>query len=492
VSDFAGFVGDAYSAPSVTQDTQETINWYVEIDPAKKPGERGQMALYPTPGLTTPVAQLVNAPVRGLKTLAGGQQMLAVAGGKLYSFDTGFNKALIGNLTTSSGPVTISDNGISAMIVDGSNRYYYTYNMSPANYTGFTPAPGGFGVVPQTDGPFRGGTIVDIVDNYFVYPQPGTPLWGASNALSVYSPQLSQGQKFGSSDNIVSLIVCSREVFLIGENTTEPWIDVGSFPFPFQIIPGTNTQHGCAAPLSVARFGEAFAMVSQDTRGQGIIVRMIGYQIKRISTHAVENSLLGQVISDAVAYTYQIEGHEFYVCTFPTADITWVFDLATEMWHKWLSVDINNKFHRHRSNCATVFQGRVIVGDYQNGALYALSNSTYTDNGLPIRRVRRAPHLVEDYHRVNYEQLQLYFQPGTGLTAGQGTNPQVMLKWSDDGGITFGNEHWLSIGLQGQYKARAIKRNMGQARDRIYEATVTDPFKAVIVAADLRASAGAW
>lgn len=478
---FAGFIGDAYTAPSVTQDTQDTINWFLEIDPTKQPGERGQMAFYPTPGLVLK-AQLNVAPVRGAYTLPGGQTLLVVCGSTLWSISTSFAATNVGTLISSAGPVSIASNGVSAMIVDGTNRYYYNYLASPAT----------FGALPTSDGPFVGGTVVDIVDNYFVYPEPNSNLWGASNALSVFSPQLSQGQKFGSSDNIVSLIVCGREVFLVGEQTTEPWIDVGAFPFPFQIIPGTNTQHGCAAPLSVARLGEAFAMVSQDSRGQGIIVRMVGYNIKRISTHAVENDLLGNVISDAIAYTYQIEGHEFYVVTFPTADKTWVFDLATEMWHKWRSVDTNNKYHRHRGNCMAVFQGLNIVGDYQNGALYALSNTVYTDNGLPIRRLRRAQHLVEDYKNVTYHELQVMFQPGVGTVTGQGAIPQAMLRWSDDGGNTFGDEHWQPIGQTGQYKNRSRWQNIGNARDLVFELVVTDPVKAVIVSANLRATPGAW
>jgi hypothetical protein len=500
VPDFAGFIGDAYTAPSATQDTQDTVNWFPEIDPTKKPGDLGRIALYPTPGLTAPYLALPTFPVRGMKVLAGGQTLLAVAGNVLYSIDTGYHSSAIGNLETSYGPVSIADNGISAMIVDGPARYYYNYNSSPpgygALYPGFTTPASGFGVMPSTDGPFNGGTIVDVVDNYFVYPQPSSNLWGCSGILTPFSPELSLGQKFGYSDNIVSLIVCGREVFLIGEQTTEPWIDVGSFPFPFQIIPGTNTQHGCAAPLSVARFGEAFAFVAQDSRGQGVIVQMIGYNIKRISTHSVENDLVGQVIKDAIAYTYQLEGHEFYVVTFPTADKTWVYDLATGMWHKWRSIDSYGVLHRHRSNCMAVFNGLNLVGDYQNGNIYALSNTTYTDNGATIKRVRRAPHLVKDYQRVNYEELQVMFQPGIGLVnagySGAGTVPKAMLKWSDDGGITFGNEHWQSIGVTGAYKNRARWTQMGSARDRIYELTVTDPVKAVPVSANIRASAGAW
>jgi hypothetical protein len=70
VPDF-GFVGAAYEAPSIYQDAQECINFYPEIDPTKAQGERGIIALYPTPGLET-VAILPNQQeVRGNQNLVG-------------------------------------------------------------------------------------------------------------------------------------------------------------------------------------------------------------------------------------------------------------------------------------------------------------------------------------------------------------------------------------------------------------------------------------
>ena len=176
---------------------------------------------------------------------------------------------------------------------------------------------------------------------------------------------------------------------------------------------------------SAVFFAESFMFVAKDTRGQISIGAVQGYQFQRISTHAVEQSLVNQVVSDAIAYTYRIEGHEFYVVTFPTADITWAYDLASQMWHKWLSVDTQNVFHRHRSNCHAFFNGMNLVGDYQNGKIYSLDNAVYTDNGTTIRRLRRAPHLVTDLQRQYFHEMQIQFQPGVGLQTGQGQDPQL-------------------------------------------------------------------
>ena len=355
-----------------------------------------------------------------------------------------------------------------------------------------------FSVIPSSDGAFSGATVVDIVDNYFVYNYPNTQQWAASNILSPITYGLSYASKFTGPDNLVSLICDHGQVYLLGENTSEVWADVGTFPFPFQRIPGSSSQQGIAAPFSIARLGNSFAYLSKNNRGQAEIVIMNGYFPTRISTHAVENTLVDQNISDAVAYTYQLEGHEVYVISFPTLDLTWAYDVTTGLWHKWLWVDSNNVYHRHRTQCSALFQGVVLAGDWQNGQIYQLDLTNYTDNGDTIRRLRRAPHLVSDLQREYFEELQIQFQPGVGLTGittplnGEvvGANPQAMLRWSNDGGSTWSNEHWASIGLIGKYQNRIIWRRLGWSRDRIFEVVVTDPIKAVIVSANLKATVG--
>ena len=652
-----GFVGPSYEAPSIYQDAQECINFFPEIDPLKQPGERGVVALYPTPGLTAK-AVLNYGEVRGLRTVSGGQQMVAVCGPYVYVLTADLTPYIVGFLNTSTGHVGITDNGINVYIVDGAYRYTWRIStpatavfrgsissttltvssissgtiaigqqvlgVGVANETVITAGSGtswtvnisqtvaseamtsaaagavitgsitgtaltvtavtsgtlylgqtiqGAGVaantmitalgtgtggtgtytvstsqviasetmyalnftqIPSTDGAFSGGNVVDIMDNYFVYNRPGTQQWGSSDLLSPISPALSYGAKDGSPDNLVSLIVDHREVYLLGENSSEVWTDVGAVPFPFQRIPGTSTQHGIAAVFSVSRVGNSFAYVSKNIRGQGMIVQMNGYIPQRISTHAVENSIVNQYIDDAIAWTYQLEGHECYVVTFPTLNLTWVYDETTQMWHKWLYTENSNQYSRHRGNCCAVFQGLVMVGDYANGKIYELDKQAYTDDGQEIRRLRRAPHLVTDFQRQYFDEFQIQFQPGVGTTglsintgsiqqatlqspytiypdaqltigpndivylgnknllnAGDTTTyPQAMLRWSNDGGSTWSNEHWVTIGQAGKYKNRAIWRRLGTARDRIFEVAVTDPVKAVIVSANLKASGG--
>ena len=659
-----GFVGPSYTAPSIYQDANECINFFPEIDPLKQPGERGVVALYPTPGLTTKAVLPNLQEVRGLRTLSGGEQMMAVCGPYVYVLTANLVPAVVGFLNSSSGKVGITDNGVNVYIVDGAYRYTwrisapatavftgsistttltvssmssgtiavgqslygvgvsaetvitalgtgtggvgtYTVNVSQtvssrdlnsatvgatftatissntmtvsavasgtlylgqtvqgagvtagSVITAFGTGTGGagtytlsaastvgssttmyalnFSVLPSTDGAFSGANTCDIIDNYFVYNNPTTQQWGASDLLSPISPALSYGLKDGSPDDLVALICDHREVYLMGETSSEVWVDAGAVPFPFQRIPGTSTQHGIAAPFSLYRLGNSFAYVSRNNRGQAQIMQMNGYIPQRISTHAVENTLVNQPVDDAIAWTYQLEGHEVYVVTFPsigTNGLTWAYDATTQMWHKWLYTAANNVYERHRGNCCAVFQGMVLVGDYENGKIYELDKTNFTDDGRNVRRLRRAPHLVSDLQRQYFDELQIQFQPGVGTTGlsqptgdiylnspyiiypdatftigpfqtfiiGQQanlatnsttTNPQAMLRWSNDGGSTWSKEYWVSIGQMGKYKNRAIWRRLGMARDRVFEVSITDPVNAVIISANLKAYGG--
>ena len=385
--------------------------------------------------------------------------------------------------------------------------------------------------MPSTDGAFSGANTVDIIDNYFVYNNPTTQQFGASDLLSPISPNTSFSLKDGAPDDLVALIVDHREIYLMGEISSEVWTDVGTVPFPFQRIPGTSTQHGIAAPFSISRLGNSFAYVSRNNRGQSQIMQMQGYLPQRISTHAVENTLANKYVGDAISWTYQLEGHEVFVATFPSLQLTWAYDATTQMWHKWLYTTDKNEYQRHRGNCCAVFQGLVIVGDYENGKLYELDKTNYTDDGQNIRRLRRAPHLVTEFQRQYFDELQIQFQPGVGTTGLSNSaivtssntiylgntytitpsatltiepektyilatqqpvsfqttdDPQAMLRWSNDGGSTWSNEHWTSVGQLGKYRNRAIWRRLGTARDRIFEVSVTDPVNFVIISANLK------
>lgn len=485
MTDFVGFVGEAYTAASLTQDAQELINWYPETDPTKfagsqstgAPESRGVIALYPCPGTVTRFT-LATSGSRGTHVLPGGQICLWVAGNTLYSITTAYVATAVGVLATNTGRVYITDNGVSAYLTDGANRYYYTWGTAT------------FALI--ADGAFVGGSQADVIDNFIIYNRPGFNQWGCTNVGSVVSNPLNLGSKLIGSDNIVAIIGDHRQALLIGDRSSERWTDVGTFPFPFAVVPGTSMQHGTEAPDSIARLGEGIAFLAQDDRGTSTVVTWGATfsQPVRISTFAVENAIQAYAVSsDAIGYSYSQSGHEFYVLTFPTADVTWCYDLSTQLWHKRAWRDSLNVLHRHRSQVCAAFNEEILVGDWQNGKVYALDPLAATDDGVTLPLIRRAPHITNDLKRQFFSNLQIQFQPGVGNAAS--TDPQAMLRWSDDGGFTFGNTHTRAIGQVGQYKNRAMWKRMGSGRDRVYELTVTDPVYRVVVSADMTVTSGA-
>jgi hypothetical protein len=487
---FEGFVGQAYEAASITQSCQELINWYPETDPTKfggapemgVPSQRGVTALYPTPGLVTRL-QPGYGEVRGFHKRSDGAVLYAVVADKLYSITKSvtYTAVEVGTLLSSSGRVYITDNGVSAYITDGVSRYYYTWGTST------------FSAI--ADGAFTNANVCDIVDNFIIYNNPGTNQFGCTDVGDVVSGALNLGSKLIAPDPIRALIADHRQILLLGTRTSERWINVGTFPFPFNVVSGTSIQHGLQAQNSVARLGEGVAYLALDERGQATII-MWGASFPapvRISTYAIENAIQNYTTtSDAIAYSYSQSGHEFYVITFPTANVTWCFDLSSHMWHKraWRN-PTTGVLNRHRGNCSVVFEGEVLVGDFENGKIYAFSQSTYTDDGDPIPCIRRAPHLTNDLRRQFFSDIQIQFQPGVGLQSGQGSDPECILRWSNNGGFTFGNDHILKLGKVGEYRRRAFKRRLGWARDRVFEVELTDPVYRVVVSANLNASVGA-
>jgi hypothetical protein len=480
-------VGPAYEAANPLQDAQRLINWYVEYD--KTEGAKTPSALLGTPGLALACTTGYIGEVRGIWVLPNDTQAIAVVSNKavLVTYSAGvYSISVIGTLLTFSGQVSIRDNGVAkiVVIVDGVNGYKYNINTNA--------------FAQIADAAWMGSNKVSFIDGWFVFNKPNTQIfytsplyWNGTDAFDATYYSL----KDSSSDSIVTHIEDRRELWLIGERTSEVWYDAGNQYFPFSRLQGALLQVGCAAPHTICRTGQGLIWLSRSERGENSIVMTQGYNFTAISTQAIANRLSTYAtISDAFAYTYTEAGHEFYVITFPTGDETWVFDLSTGVWHQRASFDpAAGKFHRHRANCAVNFAGKRLVGDALNGNLWTMSRSYYVDGDTPLVSVRRAPHFWDrnDRNRIRQYWLQIEFTPGQGLLTGQGSDPVAVLRWSNDGGFTWPGFRQLSIGKMGEYTRRVIARRLGASRDRVYEVTVSDPVNRDVVGATLKVEANA-
>jgi len=403
-----------------------------------------------------------------------------VSGTALYRVDTSWSATLLGTVT-GTGPVSMSDNGTQLFIA--ANGPSYIYNASTNVFA------------PISDPDFPGAGTVGFLDGYFVFNEPNSQrIWVTSLLDGTSIDPLDFASAEGSPDGVVAIIVDHREVWVYGTNSVEVWYDSGEADFPLTRVQGAFNEIGCAAAYSVAKLDNGLFWLGSDARGRGIVYRANGYTGTRISTHAIEWQIqqYGD-LSDAIGYTYQQDGHAFYVLVFPSANATWVYDVATGAWHEragW----VDGAFTRHRGNCQMSFGDEIVIGDYENGNLYAFDLNVYADNGAVqrwLRSWRALPTGADNMFRTTHHTLQLECETGVGLNSGQGENPQVMLRWSDDGGHTWSSEHWRSMGRIGAHGYRTIWRRLGMTmkiRDRVYEVSGTDPVRIFITAAELLVS----
>jgi hypothetical protein len=464
-------LGGSYVARSVNAADSRMVNLFAEGIPE---GGKEAAFLNRAPGLRL-LATVGDGPIRGLWRM--GDYGYVVSGKELYRLNPDWTSLYIGNLS-GTGPVSMADNGTQMFIA--CNGPSFIYNSTTEEFSQIS------------DADFPGAVTVGYLDGYFVFNEPQSQrVWVTSLLDGTAIDPLEFASAEGSPDQLVAAIVDHREAWLFGTNSIEVWYDAGGADFPLQRIQGAFNEIGLAAAYSVAKLDNGLFWLGSDSRGQGIVYRSNGYTGKRISTHAVEWQIqqYGD-ISDAIGYTYQQDGHAFYVLVFPSEDTTWVYDVSTELWHERAGF-YEGQFVRHRGNCQMAYNGEVVIGDFENANVYAFDLNVYADNGSIqrwLRSWRALPTGKNDLNRTAQHTLQLDCETGVGLNTGQGSDPQVMLRWSDDGGHTWSNEHWSSMGKIGQHGYRTFWRRLGMTmkiRDRVYEVSGTDPVKIAITGAEL-------
>lgn len=469
-------LGASYRARSVNAAADRCVNLYPESIPE---GGKETGALYRAPGTRTLVTVGIG-PIRGEWQL--GDFGYVASGYELYSVSQTYDVTLIG-MVTGSGPVLMSDNGTQIFIA--CNPDGFIYNTST-------------GVFAQISDPdFPGANFVGYLDGYFVFTEPNSQrVWVTQLLDGTSVDPLDFASAEGSPDGLVGMIIDHSEAWLLGTNSVQVYYDANAADFPLAPIQGAFIEHGCVSGYSIAKMDNSIFWLGQDQRGQGIVWRANGYTPQRVSTHALEYAISTYAdISDAIAYTYQQQGHSIYVLTFPTGNATWAYDAATNLWQERAYLNpATGELGRHRSNCHMFFNGMTVVGDYENGSLYEMSLNIYADDGDAqkwIRAWRALPTGTNTLNRTIQHSLQIDCETGVGLdgpVTTQGYDPQVTLRWSDDGGHTWSNGHRKSMGRIGEFGRRVIFRRLGSTekiRDRVYELSGTDPVPITIVGARL-------
>jgi hypothetical protein len=470
---FPGFIGPAYTLSSPKAECQNCVNLFLEADEAQT-GKNGEAArLVSTPGLGLKIAA-GTGPIRALwATSIGG--FIAVSGSEVYAISSSWVASKMGDLSPNSGLVEIADNGTQALIVDGVYAYVLVL------------ATGALSIVSNTDQVLGVGARCTFLDGYFIIMNTNPGQFQISGLYDGTTwSALDFGTAEGSPDKLVAIRAVNRQLWLFGSKTTEVYYDSGD-TFPFVRVDGAFMQYGCAAPFTVQPFAGSAAWLTD----AGMVVMTNGYMPRRISNHAIELEIRKSDMSQASAWSYQQDGHYFYCLNLDDSQKTLVYDIAAQSWHERSRLE-NGQDLRHRANTYAYAYGKHIVGDFQNGNIYEMSFDYKTDNGQPIARERTSPHGYSDGKRLFVSRLLIDCAVGVGLDGiQQGTDPQIMMRISRDGGMTWGNERWKSLGKIGSFKHRVWWDRLGSGRDLVTKVRYTEPTEFTILGASVNMEVGA-
>lgn len=456
------FLGGSYVAQSPMSDQELTFNFYPE---QKAPGNAFQAAqydLYPTPGVETYGASTGS---QGRGSFAQDGRMWVVISSTLFEVVAGGALTSRGTVAIDSNPATICTNGDGGgqlFITSGDNGYILdlTSNVFSQVRTGAT-------------------TMGFSIDGYFGALDGATSTLFLSDLLDGTTWDPTQfAQRSIQSDPWISAIVLDRYVWLLGTETSEIWYNAGTFPFPFAPHPSGLVGYGTAAAFSPKVVSGTLAWVTQTADGIGQVVSASGFSPQIISTPALDVALASYaMLSDGIGDAYQDLGHTFYILTLPGANATHVYDLTTGLWHNrgtWLAESM--RYDAWRPIHHAFAFGKHLMLDRASGLIYHLTSSVAVDvESRPLRRLRRAPLLQSTDKRIFVAAFELLLEWGLGLTTGQGSDPQVALRISMDGGKTWGSEHWRSAGRLGNYGARVRWSRCGTGTRLVYEISMSDP-----------------
>jgi len=443
---------------------QQSVNLYPKL---QNPGDKNKISLYSTPGLKFLVS-IGTGPCRS-NGVVFNSKLYFVSGAELISITEGGSAASVGTLSTSGGQVSIVAGRDYIALVDGSSGY---------SYNGTT-----FAIISDADFP-ASPSHVTYLDGYFIVNK------GSSDEFYISSsedPTAWEALDFAvaesSPDDILAHTSNQKDLYLCGGTTTQVYYNSGNPDFPFDPYPNGVMQVGIEAKHSLVSTVHGVFWLGRTKEGEVRIVKALGLQPSVISNDDIDWQISQFTdASDATAWIEQDGDRTLYVINFPTADKTYCYDVALPKelgWFEKKSWDIG----RWRASGYGAIGKKRIIGDYVNSNFYTLDFNTFDENGAILERIRRTQILHSDKKEITIHELVLDVQVGVGLTTGQGDDPQIMLRYSHDGGDEWSSELWEQLGKKGERNTEVFWTKLGAERDWLFEVKVTDGVEFNIIGA---------
>lgn len=383
------------------------------------------------------------------------KRWFVAAGAALYEVDPSTGSyAKRGDLSTA-GFVGMAHNNTQLAVVDGANLYVLTL----ADNT----------FARSDSEAFRGSRNVSELDGYMIFVAPTTDQFYIS---AVDDASTLDALDFSSADSspgeIVACLVSHRQIWFLKTQMAEIWIDSGNQDFPFVRYQSFPIDVGAVGPRAAIIAADTLFWIGCTDRGTGLVYTAVGNSPQRVSNLAVEQALKKSTdLSQAVMWTYQIEGHEFVGISAPGMESTWVYDAAMPpgaQWHERAEWDAG--WQVDRVGLHTFVGDAHFCGD-DAGNLYRLDDTVSNLAGLPLVRERTWPHFISpQLEPTSFRSLEL------ACTTGHGGN--VTLEISNDGGETFGPMLLRSLGAIGRWMERVRWMPLGTSYNRVFRLRVSD------------------
>lgn len=456
------FIGGSYKSRSLPFSAQTTKNFYIE-----QRGDGRMAAVYhPWPG-EKPFSANSGAEDRGVGVHQG--VVYKVTDTTLYSVSSVGTQTPLGTIDGENQCVMVSD-GNRLVITTGGKAYAYNGTLTEI-----------------TDSELETPNSVAFLNSRVIYDGNS----GRFVAAELTDPTNINGLNYGTAetapDDTIRVFVHNQNLYLFGTETTEPWWNSGVGNPPFDRIQGGVMSYGLAAVHAVAANGDFLYFLDHSR----VPRRLSGVTCESITNQALSYELQTYAtVADCKAFCVEFHGERFFIMTFPSADKTWVYQESAQEWGQ-LSSGVNDG--RHHINSYVYCYGKHLIAS--GGNIYEWDFNTFTDNGDTIQRERTTAVFANELLGVpgkwcSMGKLTLHCEPGIGLVSGQGSDPQVMMRYSDDGGKTWSSERWASAGQLGQYSVDVSWIGLGRFKSRIFHFRMTDPIKWTLIGLTAEVEAG--
>lgn len=448
------FVGPSYQLATRSADVQRTVN--MRPVPIESGSGTSPTMLQSNPGMSV----FATSSGLGRGGYATRDRAFFVIGDALCEVSAGGVVSSLGALQTSTGRVSMDSNTTQLFLADGVTGYVYDL------------ATGGLSVAGEVTA-IGGSVCTAYLDQYAIWAAPGSSSFFISSlgaAGSVDALDFASAEALP--DEIVSFVVSNRQLYLFGAQSTEIWLNTGAADFPLQRYDGTVMGVGCLAPHSAQVCNGVPVWLGATKDGAGSVWMANGYVPQRISTRAVEEALQDSTdLSQAYAYPWSWKGSVFYCLRAPALSTTWAFDFLSQSWHEQAEL-VDGAYAQHRA-VAVVFAFGKTLALGEDGVIYQYDDGVYSNAGDTLCRDRVSPHDISGGERKTFDSFQVLTD--TGVTG------SAMLRYSNDGGATWGDWRQRSLGVAGRQKDRLIWNRCGSARDRVWQVRCTDavPFSIV-------------